>query len=120
MQLQQRDDDKVANEQAKNALESHIFETKDAMYSDAVSSVSTEDQREVIVNALNEASEWLEDEGYIADTKVRELVRLGGSVCNGVCVNFCARTRVTFKVLFLLEANQICILHAVPFVLQND
>ena len=70
-QLQQRDLDKVANEQAKNALESHVFETKDAMYSEAVMGVSTEEQREVILTALNEAADWLEDEGYIAETKVR-------------------------------------------------
>lgn len=70
MHLQQRDEDKVANEKAKNSLESHIFETKDAMYSEAVMGVSTEDQREVIITALSEAADWLEDEGYIAETKV--------------------------------------------------
>ncbi len=68
--LYRRDEEKKANEQARNALESHVFETKDAMYSDAVMEVSTEEQREVITTALNEVGDWMEDDGYIADTKV--------------------------------------------------
>lgn len=47
-----------------------MFETKDSMYSDIVVTVSTEEQREVILAALNEVGEWMEDEGYSADTKV--------------------------------------------------
>ena len=69
--LQRHDDEKAANEQARNNLESHIFETKDAMYSDLVMSVSTEEQREAILSALTEAGDWMEDEGYFAETKVR-------------------------------------------------
>lgn len=69
--LQQRDDDKKANEQAKNNLESHIFETKDAMYSEAVVTVTTAEQREVILGALTEAGNWLEEDGYHAETSVR-------------------------------------------------
>ena len=64
------DEEKVANAKAKNFLEAHIFETKDAMYSEVVESVSTEEQREVIVAALTEAGDWMEDDGYIAETKV--------------------------------------------------
>ena len=69
--LQQRDDDKKANEQAKNNLESHIFETKDAMYSEAVVAVTTAEQRETILAALTEAGNWLEEDGYHAETSVR-------------------------------------------------
>lgn len=68
--LQQRDDDKIANEQAKNNLESHIFETKDAMYSEAVVAVTNAEQRETILAALTEAGDWMEDEGYFAETSV--------------------------------------------------
>jgi hypothetical protein len=68
--LYELDQDKVENEKAKNSLESHVFETRDAMYSEAVAAVSTEEQREVITTALNEAADWLDDEGYIAETKV--------------------------------------------------
>lgn len=78
--LQLADDNKVANEQAKNALESHVFETKDAMYSEAVVNVSTEEQREVILAALTQAGDWLEDEGYFAETQV--------------CINVCSVTEV--------------------------
>ncbi len=82
--LQQLAEDKVANEKAKNALESQVFETKDSMNSERVLAVSTDEQREVITTALSEAANWLEDEGYIADTKVlhssRELVS-----CTQVC-----------------------------------
>ncbi len=69
--LQQRDNDKIANEQAKNNLESHIFETKDAMYSEAVVTVTTAEQREIILAALTEAGNWLEDDSYHAETSVR-------------------------------------------------
>lgn len=68
--LQQRDEEKVANEHAKNSLESHIFETKDAMYSEAVVAVTTPEQRETILAALTEAGNWLEDDGYFAETSV--------------------------------------------------
>ena len=60
----------MANEQAKNSLESHIFETKDAMYSEAVVTVTTAEQRETILAALTDAGNWLEDDGYFAETSV--------------------------------------------------
>lgn len=68
--LQERDDEKKANEKAKNSLESHIFETRDKLESEEVVAVSTEEQRETIRVALSEGYDWLEDEGYIAETKV--------------------------------------------------
>ena len=71
--LQQRDNDKKANEQAKNNLESHIFETKDAMYSEVVVAVTTAEQRETILAALTDAGNWLEEDGYIAETSVSQL-----------------------------------------------
>ena len=92
--LQQIDDDKVANEQAKNSLESHIFETKDAMYSERVLNVSTEEQREVITTALNEAANWMEDDGYFASTKASHSISTDESNLNSV-VPQC--TRYTFQ-----------------------
>ena len=68
--LQQIDQDKRDNEQAKNNLESHVFQTLDAMYSEPVVAVTTEEQREEVLVALTEASNWLDDEGYMAETKV--------------------------------------------------
>ena len=78
--LQQRDDDKKENERAKNNLESHIFETQDHMYSEEVMMYSTDEERQTILDALKVAGEWLEEDGYEAETelyyqKLRELKR---------------------------------------------
>lgn len=71
----------MANEKAKNSLESHIFETIDAMFSEEVVGVSTTEQRGVITTALTEAGDWLEEDGYIAGTKVgSHLVGKGGTL----------------------------------------
>ena len=69
--LQERDDEKVANEQAKNSLESYIFETGSWLESDEVIAMSTEEQRDTIQAALREEYNWFEEEGYSAETKVR-------------------------------------------------
>ena len=68
--LQLIDQDKRDNEQAKNNFESHVFQTLDVMYSEPVVAVTTEEQREEVLAALTEASDWLDDEGYMAETKV--------------------------------------------------
>ena len=78
--LQQRDDDKKENERAKNNLESHIFETQDSMYSEEVMMYSTDEERQTILDALKVAGEWLEEDGYEAETelyyqRLRELKR---------------------------------------------
>ena len=62
--LQARDDAKYANEHAKNLLESHIFNMRDKLSSDEGQLLSTEEEREKIEQALSEASEWLDDEGW--------------------------------------------------------
>jgi hypoxia up-regulated 1 len=68
--LDRRDKEKRDREQAKNNLESHIFETQDALYLDAVITVSTEAEREAVSKALSEASDWLYDEGDQTTTDV--------------------------------------------------
>ena len=83
--LQQRDEDKRENEQQKNNLESHIFETQDKMYTEDVMTHSTDEERRTILDALKVARDWLEDEGYEAETetyrqKFRELKRLSRPV----------------------------------------
>lgn len=62
--LQARDDAKYANEHAKNLLESHIFNMRDKLSGDEGQLLSTEEEREKIEQALSEASEWLDDEGW--------------------------------------------------------
>ena len=68
--LYERDEEKKRNEQAKNALESHIFEMQDFMYMDDVTEMSTEEERTTILSALSETSDWLYDEGEHAETRV--------------------------------------------------
>ena len=69
--LQERDDEKVANEKAKNNLESYIFETQAWLEVDEVVAVSSEEQRENIRAAIREVYDWFEEEGYYsAETKV--------------------------------------------------
>ena len=70
--LDQRDEEKKQLEQAKNNLESHIFETQDAINADAVITVTTESERDKVSQALAAASDWLYDEGDGATTKVYE------------------------------------------------
>ena len=41
------------------------------MYSEAVVTVTTAEQRETILGALTEAGNWLEEDGYHAETSVR-------------------------------------------------
>ena len=62
--LQARDDAKVANERAKNLLESHIYDMHEKLSSEEGVLLSTEEEREKINQALSEASEWLDDEGW--------------------------------------------------------
>jgi hypoxia up-regulated 1 len=83
--LQKRDEDKRENERQKNNLESHIFETQDKMHSEEVQAHSTEEERTSILDALRIASEWMDDDGYAAETdtyrqKLRELKRLSKPV----------------------------------------
>ena len=69
--LQERDEEKVANEKAKNNLESYIFETQEWLEVEEVIAVSSEEQREEIRAAITEVYGWFEEEGYYsAETKV--------------------------------------------------
>uniref|UniRef100_A0A8C4UJE4 Hypoxia up-regulated protein 1 n=1 Tax=Falco tinnunculus TaxID=100819 RepID=A0A8C4UJE4_FALTI len=64
-----RDLEKQEREKSANSLESFIFETQDKLYQEEYQFVSTEEQREEISRKLNEASSWMEEEGYAATTK---------------------------------------------------
>ena len=79
--LQQRDEDKRKNEIAKNNLESHIFEFTEFMYTEDVSLFSTEEEKTEIINSLQKAGEWLDEDGFNEETsvykqKLRELKRI--------------------------------------------
>ena len=78
--LQQRDEEKKENEKSKNSLEAFIFETRDALFLEGVIGVSTEAERQTASDALKEAADWLEEDGYTAETaaykqRLRELKR---------------------------------------------
>ena len=69
-ELQARDMAKLATEKARNELETHVFEFKDKLTNEEVEKLSTEQERAKITEALNQASEWLDEEGFDADEKV--------------------------------------------------
>ena len=61
----------MANEKAKNNLESYIFETRSWLEVTEVITVSTEEQREEIRDTVGVVSDWFEEEGYYsAETAV--------------------------------------------------
>lgn len=56
-------------EEAHNALESFILETKDKLYQPEYEEITTEDERGEIMMKLNEASDWLYEESDGAQAK---------------------------------------------------
>ena len=72
--MQERDDEKVANEKAKNSLESFIFGIREWLEVSEVLAVSSEDQREEIRGVVSEVADWFDEEGYYnAETSVSDL-----------------------------------------------
>lgn len=69
-ELQARDLAKLATEKARNELETHTFEFKDKLTSEEVEKLSSKEERAKISEALNQASEWLDEEGFDADEEV--------------------------------------------------
>jgi len=55
---------------AKNDLETYIYDIKEKLWDDELEKVSTEEQREEAREALSAAADWLEDEGI--DVSVQE------------------------------------------------
>ncbi|KAL6061580.1 Hypoxia up-regulated protein 1 [Balamuthia mandrillaris] len=49
--------------EAKNDLETFIYGTKERLYDDDIQEASTEEQREVINEALSDAADWLDGDG---------------------------------------------------------
>lgn len=68
--MQARDLAKLATEKARNELETHVFEFKDKLTNEDVEVLSTKDEREKLMVALNTASDWLDEEGFDADEPV--------------------------------------------------
>nr|XP_055064257.1 hypoxia up-regulated protein 1 [Misgurnus anguillicaudatus] len=67
--LTDRDLEKHEREKTLNSLEAFIFETQDKLYQDEYQAVVTEEEREQISGKLSEASNWMDEDGYSANTK---------------------------------------------------
>ncbi|XP_061606984.1 hypoxia up-regulated protein 1 isoform X2 [Phyllopteryx taeniolatus] len=68
LDLTDRDLAKQEREKMLNSLEAFIFETQDKLYQEDYQLVVTEEEREQISSTLNEASVWMDDDGYSATT----------------------------------------------------
>ncbi|XP_061557914.1 hypoxia up-regulated protein 1 [Phycodurus eques] len=68
LDLTDRDLAKQVREKMLNSLEAFIFETQDKLYQEDYQLVVTEEEREQISSKLNEASVWMDDDGYSATT----------------------------------------------------
>jgi len=71
-ELDRQDQIRIDIAEAKNTLESYIYEVKNKMYDeeDAINEVSTEEQREEVFEKANTLDDWLYDEG--ADLEAKE------------------------------------------------
>ncbi|XP_046851747.1 hypoxia up-regulated protein 1-like [Xenia sp. Carnegie-2017] len=71
--LRARDDAKIAIAQAKNSVESFLFETRDKLTDEEGEMFMTEEEREKLETTLSEVSEWLDDEGWDTTEEVYNL-----------------------------------------------
>lgn len=67
--LDEADAEKRRCADAKNALESFVYSTREKLEDSEIEEVSTEEQRDAVRAELSEVSEWLYDEGEDATTK---------------------------------------------------
>ncbi|XP_037543649.1 hypoxia up-regulated protein 1 [Nematolebias whitei] len=68
--LTDRDLAKQERERVLNTLEAFIFETQDKLYQEDYQQVITEEEKEKILASLRETSDWMDEEGYAATTKL--------------------------------------------------
>jgi len=64
-EMDRLDQVRIDTAEAKNTLESYIYEVKNNMYDeeDAINEVTTEEQREEVMDMANSLDDWLYDEG---------------------------------------------------------
>ncbi|KAM8900220.1 hypoxia up-regulated protein 1 isoform 3-T3 [Spinachia spinachia] len=80
--LTDRDLAKQEREKSLNSLEGFIFETQDKLYQEDYQLVVSEEEKEQIASKLSEASEWMDEDGYMATTKqLREKLSQLKSLC---------------------------------------
>jgi hypoxia up-regulated 1 len=69
-----KDKERVMLEEAKNRVESYIYQIKNKLIDDEdnIAKISTEEQREELRKLYEDGEEWLSDEGYNADLATME------------------------------------------------
>nr|XP_056716807.1 hypoxia up-regulated protein 1 [Euleptes europaea] len=83
--LTARDLEKQERERSANSLEAFIFETQDKLYQEEYQVVSSDKEREGILQKLSEASSWMEEEGFAATTKeLKERLLELKKLCRGL------------------------------------
>ena len=85
LELDDRDRSVLDTADARNDLESYIFESRNRLYDDKnVEKVSTETEREEFRAVLTEAEDWIwdqeEETAGIFKSKIRELKKIGGAI----------------------------------------
>lgn len=72
--LKRKDQERVMLEEAKNRVESYIYQIKNKLIDDEdnIAKVSTEEQREELRKLAEDGEEWLYDDGYGADLATME------------------------------------------------
>ena len=73
-ELDRKDKERVLLEEARNKVESYIYHIKNKLADDEenIGKISTEEQREAIRKAAEDAEEWMYDDGYGADLATME------------------------------------------------
>ena len=69
MALEKADDDRRKTAQARNDLESFIYEMKEKLWEEAYEAVTTEESREELRAELSEVGDWLYEDGYDASRR---------------------------------------------------
>ena len=73
-ELERKDRERVMLEEARNKVESYIYQIKNKLIDDeeAIGKVTTEEQRAELSKLTADAEEWLYDDGYNADVATME------------------------------------------------
>jgi len=72
--LAQKDKERMMLEEARNKVESYIYQIKNKLIDDEenIAKVSTEEQRSALSKMAEEAEDWMYDDGYTADLATME------------------------------------------------
>lgn len=85
IELNKQDQQRLRRAEVKNELESYVYATLDFLDNEATQAVSTSEERESFATALQEAGDWLYDDGFDAsleeyEEKLNGLVEVGNAI----------------------------------------